>query len=185
MQRFSISGSHVAVVRILASALQRIRGWLARQRRQADDLTGCRLVFSEKTFSINQPIMLTSRVDRVYHDGIAMVLMELKTRYAERVYSSDIIELSAQRLAVSFYTGDPANDFGYILLQHPVTRRRVIRKVALLSHEDVMSLANRQRLLFDGALPARHANSPECSSRCEYQSECRSGIPRADFRTER
>ena len=105
MQRFSISGSHVAVVRILASALQRIRGWLARQRRQADDLTGCRLVFSEKTFSINQPIMLTSRVDRVYHDGIAMVLMELKTRYAERVYSSDIIELSAQRLAVSFYTG--------------------------------------------------------------------------------
>jgi CRISPR-associated exonuclease Cas4 len=184
VQIFSISGSHVAVVRILASALQHIRGWLARLRRQAHDLAGCRLVFTEKTFSINQPIMLIARVDRIYHDGIAMVLMELKTRYAERVYPSDIIELSAQRLAVSYCTGAPVNDFGYILQQHPVTRRRIIRKVSLLSHEDVMSIAHRHRLLFDGGLPARQANNPECCRRCEYQSECRSGTPRAYRRTE-
>src|SRR6185369_9924385 len=98
-------------------------------------------------------------------------------------YPSDIIELSAQRLAVSFCTGDPVSDFGYVVLEHPVTRRRSIRKVALLSRDDVMSIADRQRLLFDDALRARHANSPECCCRCEYQSECRSGIPRADFRT--
>lgn len=173
MRQFSIVRTTAVLTRVLATALHCARAWLMRPHQRSINLVKGRLIFAEKTFSINVPIDLTVRVDRVYHDGIAMTLMEFKTRITDQVYPSDIIELSAQRLAVESSTGERVHSFGYIVLQHPVTRRRTIRKVSLLSAEDVIGIANRQRFLMGGALPPRYAANPECCLRCEYKSECR------------
>jgi CRISPR-associated exonuclease Cas4 len=169
----SIYGSCLGVARTLALVFQHARVWLAARCGQSSDLADCRLMFAEKSFSINAPIRLTARVDRAYHDGVAMILMELKTRYHERVYASDIIEVSAQRLAVECSTGMRVHDFGYIVLQNPMKCRRTTLKISLLAQDEVVGLANRQSLLIGRAFPPRRAGNPECCRRCEYQSECR------------
>jgi len=175
MHRCSIYRSWQGVARALGLVFRRVRSWLATSCWRSFDINDCRLLFAERSFSINAPINLTVRVDRAYHDGIAMILMELKTRVEERIYASDVIELSAQRLAVEYSTGERMHDFGYIVLQHPMTHRRTIHTVSLLSQTEVIGIANRQRLLVGGALPPRHAGNPECCRRCEYQPECRTG----------
>lgn len=177
MRRDFISVSIVGVVRALASALRRARARLTRPGWIPADLAGSRLVFAEKTFSIDLPIKLTARVDRAYYDGIAITLMELKTRYAKRVHASDIIELSAQRLAVQGSTGERAYNFGYIVLQHPVTSRRTTHKVSLLSQEDVIGIAVRRRLVMQEALFPRNVDDTRCCLRCEYLAECRNAFP--------
>lgn len=164
--------------------MQCVLTWRIKPRWLPVDLTGHRLMFAEKTFSINLPTRLTARVDRAYHDGIAIILVELKTRYTERINTSDIIELSAQRLAVQNSTGEQVYDFGYVVLQHPITRRRTTRKVSLLSLEDVVGIAERRRLLTDGALVPRQATDPGCCRRCEYQSECRTELSSRSCETE-
>lgn len=173
MRAISVSNTCAGIARMLASAFQSVHDWLTKSCWQSFDQGGCHLLFAEKTFSIDEPIKLTVRVDRAYRDGSALTLMELKTRNGERVYPSDVIELSAQRLAVEHSTGERVHDFGYIVLQHPVTRRRSTHMVSLLSQDDVIGIARRQKLLIVGALPPRHASNPECCRQCEYQSECR------------
>lgn len=177
MRQLSIVGTTAVLARTLASVLHCARAWLATLCRHSINVVDGRLVFAEKTFSINQPINLTARLDQAYHDGIAMTLVEFKTRYTEQIYTSDIIELSAQRLAVHYSTGERVYDFGYIVLQHPMTRRRTTFKVFLLSQEDVIGIAERQRLLIGRALVPRHASDPGCCRRCEYKSECRTFTP--------
>lgn len=177
MRQFFISRYAIGVVRVLASALQRFRAWFSGVRWLPTDLAGSWLVFAEKTFSIDHPIRLIVRVDRVYYDGTAMILLELKTRFAETVYASDIIELSAQRLAVQYQTRAQAYDFAFVLLQHPLTHRRVLRKVSLLSEHEILDIDNRRRLLMLGTLKPRHAINSECCRRCEYRQECRPTEP--------
>ena len=46
-----------------------------------------------------------------------MTLVELKTRKADKVYVSDIIELSAQRFALSIQTGELVNATGYVAVR--------------------------------------------------------------------
>lgn len=164
----------LAVFTVLAHAIRRLQQRENAFRWLPDDLVGSQLVYSEKTFAISHPIKLTVRVDRIYHDGAAMALVELKTRCRDEVYASDIIELSAQRLAVQYGTRDRIHDFGFVLLQHPITGRRICHKVVLLSEAEVLGIANRRELLLARALlPCDAAGSGRCH-RCEYRKECAS-----------
>lgn len=132
------------------------------------------LVFAEKTFSITHPIHLVARIDRAYDDGGALTLVELKTRRAKQSFASDIIELSAQRLVVQTATGRRVHDDGYLVLSQPLSRRRRVKKVALLPEPEIIEIAHRRQSLLSRALVPATPNSFAICSQCEYRVECRS-----------
>lgn len=136
------------------------------------ELAGCRLIFAEKTFSTDQPIHLMARVDRAYETETGLVLLELKRRYAGRVYAMDIIELSTQRIVIQRQSGMAVRNYGYVLLQQPWSGRKTLRHVDLLTEAEVLHIAKRRSQILAGALPPRAASNSACCTRCEYQHEC-------------
>lgn len=130
------------------------------------------LVFAEKDFTIHHPLHLAVRVDRVYDKGSSLVLLELKTRIRRDIYPSDIIELSAQRLAVSKSVNREVSEFAYVLMFNPVLRTHTIHQVRLYPDHIVIGLARRRELLIQGAItPNRMYHSARCE-KCEYRPEC-------------
>src|SRR5574338_1313199 len=100
----------IAVVGILAGLWWRRR----RHSRRAgsglpSELRTARMIFAERLFRSTGPVLsITARIDRAYRNAAGeLVLLELKTRRVSRVYPSDIIELSAQRVAVMAQTRQP------------------------------------------------------------------------------
>lgn len=81
------------------------------------ELRRAELVYSEALFRVEVPEPISARVDRSYQrrDGM-LVLLELKTRRHARVYLSDVIELSAQRVAQSGALGQPVSAHAYVLI---------------------------------------------------------------------
>lgn len=74
---------------------QRDQAWLPRELRRAT------LVYAEQLFRARGPITLTAKVDRGYSDPAGIIiLIELKNRQRDSVFLADVIELSAQRVAV-------------------------------------------------------------------------------------
>jgi CRISPR-associated exonuclease Cas4 len=102
------------------------------------------LVYAEKLFKAPKA-GLVARVDRVYRMGGELELVELKTRESGSVYTSDVIELSAQRVAIQERTGEVVSRRGWVLIEHPVTRRRVARTVMLYEEDEVLRLRDRAR----------------------------------------
>lgn len=99
----------VAALGIAAFALHRLHVAVASRAELAsrpDELAGARLLYMEKQFRIRKPISLIARIDRAYRaaDG-AIVLVELKTRWKNRAYATDVIQLSAQRMALEVRRG--------------------------------------------------------------------------------
>ena len=152
-----------------------VRGFLAWYRRPRwlpDELAGARLTFAEKTFSIHRPIRLIARVDRAYDNGTVIALLELKVRPHNRIYKPDLIELSAQRAAVQLHTGRAVAPHGFVLLFDPATRQHTVRKVALLSVDEVAALAHRRLQLLEGSLKPLGPGDAACCTSCEYAMEC-------------
>lgn len=131
-----------------------------------------KLVFAEKTFSVTHPIRLVARIDRAYDLGGTLTLLELKTRMNNQVYESDIIELSAQRLAVESATSRPVQDQAYVEIHNPTSRRRAIHRVPLHSQDKIAEIAYRRRLLLAGAIPPRGPANIALCNQCEYRDEC-------------
>lgn len=136
------------------------------------DLAGSRLVFAEQSFAIRRPFKLAVRVDRVYDNGESLLLVELKTRLTQRIYWADIIELSAQRIALRQSSARDVAGHAYVLLVHPLLRRQNLYKVELIPEQAIVSIASRRRLLLAGVVaPNRTTDSARCV-RCEYRTEC-------------
>lgn len=104
------------------------------------------LVYAEKLFKAPKA-GLVARVDRVYRIEGELELVELKTRESGSVYASDVIELSAQRVALQERTGEVVSRRGWVLIEHPVTRRRTARTVMLYDEDEVLRLRDRAREL--------------------------------------
>ena len=96
----------------------------------------------QRAFRTRWPIRLVARVDPGYRrqDG-AIVLVELKTRCVKPPNFSDIIELSAQRLAVKAQRRNQVADAGYIVIQEPGSRKKTAHRVRTLTREEVIALA--------------------------------------------
>jgi hypothetical protein len=104
----------IGLVLILAPLLVR---WLsARALRRStlewhpEELRAARLVYAEKTFRADGQPRIIARLDRAYRVADHLVLVELKNRSIHRTYLSDVIELSAQKLAVEIATGQSVSD---------------------------------------------------------------------------
>lgn len=164
----------LVLILLAALALQILRR--ARLRRQEKtwlppELAGATLAYAEQEFRIEQPFPLVARVDRGYLAGGMIYLLELKTRRAPRVYPSDIIELSAQKLALGA-SGQRVSDTGYVLIQEPGTRRFQITRVRLMDAQRIAALARRRKALLFGDTPPEAARHAGLCRKCAYLAEC-------------
>ena len=142
------------------------RHWLPRELRHAQ------LAFAEKTFRTWQPIRLIARVDRGYRLEAELHLAEFKTRTRAMAYSSDVIELSAQRLAIEKSTGERVSEIGYVLAQDLLGKRRSVHKVRLLPRADVIAMARRREAILKGRVVPRYTSSQGLCRQCAYRAEC-------------
>ena len=158
-----IVGKWIAHIRSVISERQ----WLPEELRAAE------LSFAERTFRIWRPIALIARIDRGYRLGEEIRLAEFKTRPTNKVYRSDVIELSAQRMAMEKNTGVMVSKIGYVFLQDRNGKRKLAKRVFLMDTKEIIDLAARRQGIIEGKIQARYAESDGLCKVCAYKSECR------------
>jgi CRISPR-associated exonuclease Cas4 len=142
--------------------------WLPAELRKA------RLVFSEQTFVTARPFLLGAIVDRVYRrpDGV-LVLLEFKRRDQLAAYQSDIVELSAQKLALTGATRERVAEHAYVAIADETGIPARAVRVGLLSLDQVAKSRERYlALLRDEVNPAKTNRLALCA-RCAYLSACK------------
>ncbi|HEX8605239.1 MAG TPA: PD-(D/E)XK nuclease family protein [Pseudoduganella sp.] len=137
------------------------------------EIAAGKLMFSEQVFTGPGYMPVVARVDRIYMARAQLHLLELKVRRDVRVHETDVIELSAQRAAVQASTGMDVSLKGFVIIEHPDSHRRAVRKADLLTEEQVAWLIARRRAILDGIEQPIKANSKGRCARCEYRSECK------------
>jgi hypothetical protein len=136
-------------------------------------LRHAQLAFAEKTFRTSQPFELVARADRGYRLKGELHLIEFKTRTLPVAYSSDVMELSAQRLAIEASTRERVSEIGYVLARDPSIRRQSVSKVRLLPRADVIAVARRREAILTGRVIPRYASSQGLCNHCAYRAECK------------
>jgi CRISPR-associated exonuclease Cas4 len=136
-----------------------------------DELKGHLLAYAERKFTSRGERQVVARVDRAYRSpGGVISLVELKTRSADRTYLSDIIELSAQRVALTGENGEEVARVAWVVVQSAAGRRA--HRVDLMSTRAVRDLASRREALLAGtALPMFPPTSRPCAS-CAFRERC-------------
>lgn len=150
-----------------ASAMHNEHAW------RPPPLRNATLRYSERSFTTRTPFHLVARVDRGYELDGRIILVEFKTRTRSRVYASDVIELSAQRLALQGETGQTVSDTAFVLVEHGQPARRDALPVKLLTVDAMRALHERRAALLSGAaLPAPPETQGLCRT-CGHADRCR------------
>ena len=137
------------------------------------ELRGTRLVYSERLFRSPGPVLITAKVDRVHRKAKgALVLVELKTREVPRAYRSDVIELSAQRVALMAQTGESVADHAYVLTERPDGRRTGCHRVRLMEPVDLIALVARREKLLAGKAEPQPTCAPGMCQKCAFVRPC-------------
>jgi hypothetical protein len=137
------------------------------------ELRRTRLVYAERLFRSLGPISITAKVDRVYRDAKgALVLVELKTRMAHRAYRSDVIELSAQRVALMAQMGESVADHAYVLTERPDGLRTGCHRVRLMEPVDLNALVTRREKLLAGKVEPQPTCAPGMCQKCAFVRPC-------------
>lgn len=135
-------------------------------------LIDAELIYMEKRFDVAEPVRLSARLDRAYRKRSGLiVLVELKTRAVGRAFPSDVIQLSAQKLALERKTGQIVAQHGYVMAQAPSGAREAHR-VQLISEKAVVALVRRREALLAGLINPRSAASAELCRTCAYRRIC-------------
>lgn len=155
----------VWVVRVVRERAAAAREWMP------GELKNHRLAYSERTFRSSGDKQVVARVDRAYRGRNGLVtLVELKTRRTDRPYLSDVIELSAQRIAVEGETGEPVDRIGWVVVESGASR--TAHRVTLMSAQAVWDLASRREALLSGAELASYPRTSEVCTSCAYRGRC-------------
>ena len=143
------------------------------------ELRGARLIYAERLFRSLSPVVITARVDRVYRNAKGkLVLVELRTRDANRTYWSDVIELSAQRFVLGGQTGEAMADHAYILTERPDGRPTGFHRVRLMAPADLIALAMRRQELLAGKSEPEQADFRGVCRKCPFGRTCNPPWPR-------
>lgn len=137
-------------------------------------LASAELAYMEQLFRINHPIRLAAKLDRAYRlRGGSLVLVELKTRWRDRPYETDVIQLSAQKLAIEVQTGQIVEPYAFVSILRP-TGWRTLRhhRVALLDADEVVALHRRREEILAGYAAPRYARSCKACDRCAFRLRC-------------
>ena len=142
------------------------------------ELRAARIVYAENVFRLDGAVSITARVDRVYRNAAGLlVLVELKTRKASVGHWSDVIELSAQRVAVMGQTSQAVAKHAYVLTETPAGRRSGWHRVELMSAEVLMALSLRRESLLRGRTEPEWTRVSGLCRTCPFVIEC--GSPRS------
>lgn len=156
-------------LRTLRRAGTRAGAWLPETLRRS------RPAYVERTFRSETYPFIVARVDRAYRNPQGTItLVELKTRRHERVQPSDIIELSAQRIALSSQTGEAVASSAYVVVDFAGGLRT--HRVDLMSGAEVEDLVRRREGLLAGRLVPRPTRRPGLCATCSYRPRCRRGM---------
>jgi CRISPR-associated exonuclease Cas4 len=162
----------VAVVVVTASIAWQRRGARNELALLPRELEGAELLYMEKSFRVNHPFPVVAKVDRVYRrTNGQLVLVELKTRKKNRVYLTDIIQLSAQRLVLSVQTGQPVSQTGFVCVQRPGIKMRWHR-VQMLDTGAIVDIQARRMALLKGAIRPDYAASLSNCTNCAWRFRC-------------
>jgi CRISPR/Cas system-associated exonuclease Cas4 (RecB family) len=161
----------------LALTLWLVRVWIHRRpsgerASRPRELANAELVYMEKLFRIREPIRLVAKVDRVYRlPGGSLVLVELKTRGQDRPYLTDIIQLSAQRLAIEVQTGVVVEPYAFV---SALGRNRKMRshQVRLLDAAAVVDLHRRREAILAMRASPVYARTESVCRGCALRLRC-------------
>lgn len=144
-----------------------------RRARLPQELRSACLVHGERLFRSAGPVSISARVDRVYRNAAgALVLVELKTRNKNRTYQSDVIELSAQRVALMATTEDVVADYAYVVTERLDGRQMGWHRVKLMAHTDVIFLVIRRGELIAGKVEPQSPCSSGVCRKCAFVRPC-------------
>ncbi len=131
-----------------------------------------RLLYSEQIFRAPQS-RLVAKVDRAYEaPNNAIELLELKTRPHHRIYRSDVIEMSVQRVAIEEIDGRSVNDIASVLTESTRDGSRHLHKIQLMDREAVLALRDKRNRLLRGEIRAEAAKAQALCNACAYAKEC-------------
>lgn len=143
------------------------------------ELRRAELIYAERTFQTEGRPKLRARVDRAYRKSNGtFVLLELKSRKRKVAYSSDIIELSAQRVAL-MEQGVSVALHGYVLTQDVGGRCLGAVRVNLLNEQQIDKLINRRSAVLMDQEFARTNGFPHLCRTCEHRSKCMQAASRS------
>jgi CRISPR/Cas system-associated exonuclease Cas4 (RecB family) len=156
------------IVRSILRRRAKAAAWLP------EELMGSSLAYVERTFRSDATLPIVARVDRAYRSRRGLItLVELKTRREDRVHPSDIIELSAQRLALSSETGESVAPLAFVVVESE--GRRKPQRIKLMSAREVQALVNRREGLLNGWLVPRPPLGPRMCVTCAFRTRCPTG----------
>lgn len=137
------------------------------------ELRGTRLVYAERLFRSPGPVLISAKVDRVYRNAKgALVLVELKTREVYRAYRSDVVELSAQRVALMAQTGESVADYAYVFTERPDGHRTGCHQVRLIEPVELIALVERREKLLAGKAEPQSTCAPGMCQKCAFVRPC-------------
>ena len=137
-------------------------------------LRDAELVYMEKLFRISTPVGLVAKLDRAYRlpSGL-LVLVEFKTRWSNQPFLSDVIQLSAQRMAVMGQTGQSVASYGYVMVKAPTRQALPIpHLVKLMTDEQVVALVRRREDFLAGQVLPRWPLSRKTCLTCAFRAQC-------------
>lgn len=102
-----------------------------------------------------------------------MRLMELKTRSTVAVLPSDVIQLSAQRIALEDELGLQVTDEAFVLIPARAPAPFAVRAVQLMSRTAIDALVERRWRLMDGVEVPRWPEKENVCRRCGHRAACR------------
>ena len=166
----------LAITAASAAAIWMIVRGVRRRFEQAvwrlpEDIQRDTLAYAERRFGSDTRPRIVARVDRAYRSRHGLItLVELKTRRKDRVHASDIIQLSAQRLALEAETGEPVASKAFVAVQS--MGGPSWRPVGLMSSVEVMALVQRREAMIIGQLAPRPPSSRELCAACAWKDRC-------------
>jgi hypothetical protein len=154
--------------------LWRRRARIAEWRNRPESLRDADLICVESQFRSKSRWPIVARVDRAYRlpSGL-VVLVELKTRSPAAVRASDVIQLSAQRVAMEDELRVQVSDEAFVIFPGRHSAQPPARAVRLMSREEVEAMAARRRRLIDGLDRPRWPDSEHACQGCGQRSACR------------
>jgi len=137
-------------------------------------LRDAELVHVEETFRTTNPVPIAAKLDRAYRlPSGKLVLVELKTRWNGGPNFSDVIQLSAQRVALSAATGQTVASEAFVLIARPGVRRSpVAHRVDLLSADQVVALVRRRDAILTDRISPRYTEEVGHYRGCAFRSQC-------------
>lgn len=142
-------------------------GWLP------TELKNAMLVYSEKQFRTNTPFPLVARIDRGYQaPNNTIVLVDFKRRKRQIAYLSDIVEISAQRVAMRGNGVSNVAMHAYVVVIDPDTNSKTPIRIDLEDEASVERRRNHRNALLNGsAIPSRTRHKGICDG-CGHQGYC-------------